>query len=64
MNTTVKDVMTTRVIRVFSPASYAMLAPRLSMFPSDARKVSQVQVPSDSGWPSSSAPPRASSALA
>ena len=49
--------------KVFLPASYAMRAPRLWMFPSGARKVSQVQVPSDSGWPISSAP-QANSALA
>jgi hypothetical protein len=51
-----------RSTRVFLPGSYAMRAPRLWMFPSGARKVSQVQVPSDSGSPSSSAPPWASSA--
>jgi hypothetical protein len=32
--------------------------------PLGTRKVSQVRVPSDSGLPSSSAPPRANSALA
>jgi hypothetical protein len=47
-----------RSTRVFLPASYAMRAPRLWMFPSGARKVSQVQVPSDSRSPSSSAPRR------
>jgi hypothetical protein len=54
----------TRSTRVFLPASYATRAPRLWMFPSGTRKVSQVPVPSDSGPPGSSVPPRANSALA
>ena len=38
------------------PGGYARRAPRLWIFPSGARKVSQVQVASDSGSPSKRAP--------